>query len=176
MSRLGYGYGSEWHLLRYLGYRREALNKRVVERVGGDHVSWLDFPFNCGRPLLDDEWKGLSFLGREHGGRPQIRRLIEETEKDLGIVRAGDWLTPYYQYANRLAVLAFLLRHGVGARLVFLYFIGDTNPYGDCPKSEDGWLVELAKVRRHLGLAGTSPVEQRVHEVFVPTCERGNGG
>ena len=64
MSKIGYGYGSEWHLLRYLGYHRALLSQKVGEALGAESVEWLDFPFaKDGAPLQDDrEFRGLEFL------------------------------------------------------------------------------------------------------------------
>ncbi len=64
MSKIGYGYGSEWHLLRYLGYHRALLSQKVGEALGAGSVEWLDFPFaKDGAPLQDDrEFRGLEFL------------------------------------------------------------------------------------------------------------------
>ena len=67
MGRIGYGYGSEWHLLRYLGYHRDQLNEEVRSAVGEDdsvQVLWEDFDFRSpGGPLRDDaEYQGLDFL------------------------------------------------------------------------------------------------------------------
>ncbi len=64
MGKIGYGYGSEWHLLRYLGYHREYLNRLILEKTGGTSIQWLDFKFsNNNSPLLHDkELKGLEFI------------------------------------------------------------------------------------------------------------------
>jgi hypothetical protein len=64
MGKIGYGYGSEWHLLRYLGRHRDTLNQQIINSIGGDEISWLDFNFsnenkNC---LRDSEWNGLDFI------------------------------------------------------------------------------------------------------------------
>ena len=55
MGRLGYTYGSEWHLLRFLGYHRNELNRRIEDIIPGDQVkviNWIDFHFlgNAGPP------------------------------------------------------------------------------------------------------------------------------
>lgn len=60
MGRIGHGYGSEWHLLRFLGRHRNRLNQEVLATSGADSVEWLDSPFGRGRE--DAEWKGLDFL------------------------------------------------------------------------------------------------------------------
>lgn len=62
MGKIGYGYGSEWHLLRYLGRHRELLDKKVRDAVGAKEVKWLDFPFKSDGKWQDDEWKGVDFL------------------------------------------------------------------------------------------------------------------
>ena len=47
MGKIGFTYGSEWHLLRYLGYRNE-LNRQIEEVIPAKNVkieSWSDFHF-----------------------------------------------------------------------------------------------------------------------------------
>ena len=62
MGKIGYGYGSEWHLLRYLGRHRNLLDKAVCEATGCGTIDWLDFGFDANSPGQDAEWKGLDFL------------------------------------------------------------------------------------------------------------------
>jgi len=64
MGQIGYGYGSEWHLLRYLGYHRQRLQDKILSKIGGDRIKWLDFKFsNRNEPLRQDsELKGFEFL------------------------------------------------------------------------------------------------------------------
>jgi translation initiation factor IF-1 len=68
MGTIGYGYGSEWHLLRYLGYHRDALKDYVLKAIDGSTkdwtVDWLDVPFALnGKYLGDDrEWAGVKFI------------------------------------------------------------------------------------------------------------------
>jgi HD domain len=61
MGSIGYGYGSEWHLLAYLGRRRDELSDHVRKLTGATSVEWLDFP----RTEIGSsaEWKGLDFIG-----------------------------------------------------------------------------------------------------------------
>lgn len=68
MGKIGYEYGSEWHLLRYLGRHREALNRRILEEVGGESIAWRDAHFHANAPF-DAEWKGVEFLPEEHPAR-----------------------------------------------------------------------------------------------------------
>src|SRR5690348_2898278 len=65
MAEMGAGYGSECHLLRYLGRHRQALDKAVLSATRGDAVSWLDYPFDATRAWKGGEHKGLSFLATD---------------------------------------------------------------------------------------------------------------
>ena len=64
MGTIGCGYGSEWHLLRYLGYHRLVLDAEVLRITGALSVQWIDCKFSNKRePLLDDqEWSGVAFI------------------------------------------------------------------------------------------------------------------
>jgi hypothetical protein len=111
----------------------------------------------------------------QNGGRPMIRNAFVSTLLNMGRTdedaRSGAdaWLEGYYQYANRLATLYFLLSAGKPTHLVFLYFCGDAHPKGqfDCPSTPQEWQPTIAKVKTHLGLRGDSDLEKRVHDVFV---------
>src|SRR5579862_3664313 len=61
MGKMGDGYGSEFHLLRYLGYHRSALSRAVEKQTGGRVIDWLDCAFG-GKEKLDRECKGVDFL------------------------------------------------------------------------------------------------------------------
>lgn len=55
-------YGSEYHLLRYLGRHRAYLNARVLETTGADSIGWIDFHFDRRISMPDEEIKGLEFV------------------------------------------------------------------------------------------------------------------
>ncbi len=63
MAEMGLGYGSEYHLLRYLGHHRNELNNiiKANTRLIGD-LMWLDYPKDLKRMSLDGEYTGLKFL------------------------------------------------------------------------------------------------------------------
>ena len=51
MSKMGYGYGSECHLLRWMGRHRKAFDNAVlssIQRVGY-RIEWFDFEFKPGQ-------------------------------------------------------------------------------------------------------------------------------
>lgn len=106
----------------------------------------------------------------EGGGLELIEKRLLETQMAMGLTEPKVWTTPHYQYANRLALLQFLQQHGVSARLVFIYFTGDTNPRADCPTTTEAWNEALKAMKIKLGLSGKSALEQRIHEVFLPVA------
>lgn len=222
MGRIGLGYGSEWHLLWYLGRHRTELTSRIADAVGASSVDWLDFPTRKDDGhLLDAEWKGLDFLtnqtvldewrkfwpqragvqnwdavgrvcvdginewllveakghlaeissncaAKPEGGLGQITKALEETKCALGVQPTRDWLNGHYQFANRLAVLHFLESQGVHARLLFMYFTGDSTEGRDCPRDEGAWTAALAGQDAHLGLPVDHTLSRRVHRLFLP--------
>ena len=75
MSEIGYGYGSEWHLLRWLGYHRAELSAETGSAIAKTlpdidqnpgNIEWLDLDWNSDvRPLYrDKEWEGIKFVTR----------------------------------------------------------------------------------------------------------------
>ncbi len=225
MAPMGNGYGSEFHLLRYLGRHRHRLNQLIENETHGTVVDWLDFgrhPDN-----RDAELRGLEFIDREdvkslwrdfwpqsgntpnwdavgilkndsskeyvlveakahveelqstcgahqNGGLAQITKALDSTIKANSFEKdVGQWLSPYYQYANRLAHLQFLLDHGVPARLIFVYFIGDkietqNGRMAVCPATREEWGPPLQGMYRHLGLDKPCALLQRVHAIYPP--------
>src|SRR4030065_2482660 len=65
MGRIGHGYGSEWHLLRYLGRHRNLLDRTIRETTGCGSLEWLDLGIEPNNPRDGAEWKGLNFLAED---------------------------------------------------------------------------------------------------------------
>jgi hypothetical protein len=63
-------------------------------------------------------------------GREKIEHALNRVKRGLGVHRRYSWTSSYYQYANRLAMLWFLRKRKVPARLLFIYFYGDKFPDG----------------------------------------------
>ena len=61
MAKIGNGYGSEYHLMRWMGRHRNLFDQSVSESVGrpGSPIHWLDFNFAPNNPWPDIELKGL---------------------------------------------------------------------------------------------------------------------
>lgn len=230
MPGLSYGsgpelYGSAWHLLRFLGYHRELLNRRICSSTGLSAVRWLDLRFDGNNG--DQELTGIEFLldgnvrekeaaqrwkdiwpqrgtqhhwdtvGRAIAGdgstewvmveakanveelhsscgatsarsKEMISDAIKDTAGSLGITDTDSWLSEYYQYAKRLVFLHSLLRSGVNASLVYIYFCGDRRPDNVfCPASEKEWRPVLRRQYSHMGLPDDGRgIMGRVHDVF----------
>ena len=191
MANIGDGYGSECHLLRWMGRHRRLFDQLVSKAVGkpGEPIRWLDFNFNPNRLWPDAELKGFEFLygrpglkphwedfwptrggiqnwdaigwiGAEpqqelllleakahiaemksncgaspNGGLPKIQRAFDEVKTSVGSNQQADWTRGYYQGANRIAALYFLQKEKVPNRLLFVYFLGDSFPGKECPRT-----------------------------------------
>jgi hypothetical protein len=278
MGTIGYSYGSEWHLLRYLGYHREDLNREVESAVGGAVIGWSPLGYetspeqiaraplspvidkrtgNQSRPprKLDSELKGIRFLdprtnpfsgsqgfkaldserltkalkawaaywpqrgnspnwdavgqidvggevhwllveAKSHTGEvksdcgaknknsvTRILRAFRATASDMGHDANTDinpWLKGYYQYANRLATLRFLIDQDIPTKLLFVYFLGDKFPVGRtvlCPSFESDWRPTLMTMEKHLGWVSDNKdnkLADHVHRLFLPVWRRSN--
>ena len=64
MGQMALGYGSEFHLLRWLGRHRNEFDKRVNSLLKTDNISWLDFDFDSKKTIPDKEIIGLNFLDK----------------------------------------------------------------------------------------------------------------
>ncbi len=230
MGRIGCGYGSEWHLLRYLGYHRKELSDRIIEMTGGESIRWLDFGYHQtdDRFNFDKELVGLEFISDPdarghwkafwpaHGNsqnwdavgeityKDQQREwlLVEakahvkeieshcgaSNEKSLAKINAAlertmaafsdqtslldIWKEKYYQYANRLATLYFLMKEckpAIPTRMLFIYFYGDKRRDAmNCPQSKEDWGKEIRGMEKTLGIEREGELHQRVKQLYLP--------
>jgi len=98
------------------------------------------------------------------GSRFLIQQSLSQAKTAYGAKPEADWLSGYYQYANRLAHLHFLRRNGVSAWLGLVYFLNDHDMSG--PQTSGGWKQDLALVYEHLGLP-TSGEIPGVVDIFL---------
>lgn len=83
----------------------------------------------------------------------KIEEAFKRTKEDLGVRTKDPWTSPYYQYANRIAHLHFLVNmNDVPAYLIFIYFIGDKEVGGASAKEE--WRDVRKAVHSYLGIGG----------------------
>lgn len=81
MSKLNSQYGSELHLLRWMGRHRTLFDKKVCKAMGISNIKWLDFQFDPGAIPPDAEWKDIQFL----------ENLIIKSDYDQLKKRWKDW-------------------------------------------------------------------------------------
>jgi len=99
---------------------------------------------------------------------PKSQKLISaslaETSSALKAQRGIDWSQHFYQYTNRLAH-AYLLKelNDVATRLLFIYFIGDTDMKG--PETEREWQAAIDVLHKALGIRGRLP--PYISDVFI---------
>lgn len=234
MGRIGDGYGSECHLLRWMGRHRADLDREVLAAVGARAIQWLDFPFKRTNPWPDAEWKGVDFTDDDglirdwenywpsgrgiqnwdavaeittDGGAVEwllveakahrdelraacrasdpnslgmIRKAFAETRLLFGVQNAGDWMKPYYQYANRLAAVSFFHPKSIAstsrpptrqARLLLLYFYGDwQRPGWAAPQNDADWEQHLDPMYAHIGVTPGAEPTGLVHKLFLPVA------
>jgi hypothetical protein len=104
-----------------------------------------------------------------HGGRPMVEAFLAWTRDRLGVAAHHDWMTGYYQFCNRLAVLDLLNEHGVPAHLLNIYFVGDrSGPGRSCPEDAGAWEPALNAMEKHVGLPREHHLAARVHKLFLP--------
>ena len=114
------------------------------------------------------------FCGAAGPSRHMILAAFNATIGHMGAqVNANNWLSPYYQFCNRLAFLHFLTANGVRAKLLFVYFLGDRRPRDRevCPVEAAGWLPTIEEMERHVGWTNdTNPLANDAHKLFLPVC------
>jgi hypothetical protein len=74
------------------------------------------------------------------------------------------WLGSCYQLANRLACLRFLQEHGHPARLVYVYFVGDS--YRNCPANSKRWRELINETSASMRLPERHALSDRIHYIF----------
>ena len=84
MAEIGYGYGSEYQLMRFLGHHREELDKTIKEHIGVEAA--LLAPTAVNQQKFSFEYLGMK------DNRHQIRAkkgfsMIGFTQMDLGIAK-----------------------------------------------------------------------------------------
>lgn len=76
MAEIGYGYGSEWHLMRFMARHRHHLEDAVRAAIGSTDTEsfyWYDFGFGGAGIATDKELKGLSFLDNSESFKDYIK-------------------------------------------------------------------------------------------------------
>ena len=81
MAQIGYGYGSEYQLLRFLGHHRQQFENIISEVIGQGKFVWEDFEYANPKQVIsgDKELMGLGFIEKLFPEQyPSIRKAYEE--------------------------------------------------------------------------------------------------
>jgi hypothetical protein len=78
MGKMALEYGSELHLLRWIGRHRNEFDNRVKKLLDIDNVFWLDFNFNEKKAETDKELVGIAFLEKE----PVYKTLLSQWKQE----------------------------------------------------------------------------------------------
>ena len=90
MAQMGYGYGSEYQLLRFLGHHRRELEEIISKEIGEGSFEWEDFEYANPLSVIsgDKELMGLSFLERLY---PSQYQSIKAEYESYGINNRNTW-------------------------------------------------------------------------------------
>ena len=75
MAQIGYGYGSEWQLLRMLGHHREYFFKELRNQLQlppDAEIHWLDYGFDDAMVSGDKEYKKRDFFEAEDKAKENV--------------------------------------------------------------------------------------------------------
>ena len=103
--------------------------------------------------------------GASEVSRAIIARSLSSCAERLGARPGhGEWTDHFYQLANRLAHLQFLLDNGVRARLVLVNFLNDREMSG--PTAAETWEAAYHVAFHVLGLGKRHPLSRHILHVF----------
>lgn len=98
MAEIGYGYGSEWHLMRFMARHRKCLERAICEKLDDEESKfvWLDFDFanKTDSSITGDvEIKGLSFLQSDEIKDHLSNELLDKIKKEyiIGWENTQSW-------------------------------------------------------------------------------------
>jgi hypothetical protein len=103
------------------------------------------------------------------GAALQIRNSLDNTKNCFGIPPQSDWTRNYYQLANRLAFVKFLLTNGINASLLYIYFINGYKNNTQSVPSVAAWRQAIDRQDSYLGIKGTKAMDY-ISSIFVD-CE-----
>jgi len=165
------------------------LNNDLKKRLSGN---WKKYWPQTGRPpnwdgiiycspvapnsSLEDKWiiveakanlKELeSSSGADKESKKQIEEAFEQTQKRFNIKAKNSWLNKYYQLANRLAFINFMLDNGIQCSLLNIYFINGwpNDPERNVTKIE-AWKERIRDEYSYLDI--NNEAKKYISEIFV---------
>jgi len=227
MAKLGYGYGSEFHLLRLLGRHRNSFDKKILSALGykEKQIKWLDYKFDSKQFIPDREYIGIEFLedlsdfqilkdswsnywpssknaqnwdaickiddewilieAKSHKyeltsdstaskkSKILISNRFDKIKSKYGIISKNDWNKKYYQKANRILFLDYLIDNNIKAKLLFVYFL---NAYKKDGKqiginSSSVWSDLIKKQDDYLGISNNKLMKDIIVNLIIDVIE-----
>ena len=107
-----------------------------------------------------------SSSGADKESKKQIEEAFEQTQKRFNIKAKNSWLNKYYQLANRLAFVNFMLDNGVQCSLLNIYFINGwpNDPEKNVTKIET-WKEKIRDEYSYLDI--NNEAKKYISEIFV---------
>jgi hypothetical protein len=111
-----------------------------------------------------EELESSSQAGTE--SRKIIAKAFEETKERFEIKTENSWFDKYYQLANRLAFINFMLSNNIEVSLLNIYFIdGWPDDTGKNVSSREIWKEKIKDEYNYLGLNGNT--NKYISEIFI---------
>jgi len=112
--------------------------------------------------------------------KQRIFSALEKTSQAFGnqTKPVENWHVNYYQYANRLAILYFLMKEcvpSINTRLLFIYFYGENRENVECPQDKQKWLASIQEMNDWLGVDKSCELAKRIQSLFLPVNPVGVG-
>jgi hypothetical protein len=101
----------------------------------------------------------------------QLERLhvaIDDAKHALRADPTADWLSGYFPYAKRLAVLGFLIANKSCGHLLFVHFYARSAVGDQAHSTRPEWDRELSQVRSNIETTDNKVLTNRFHTLFLP--------
>ena len=183
----------DWETIEWLSpiksdHFAEYYDDAFLQRLG---IKELAIPLHCFWPRSGPRWDGLArtasgkfllveakayieeavdFGSKAKGdSREKIANALKQSKQAYGASADANWESPFYQYANRLAHLHFLVsKNEIDAYLVFLYFANAPDVPSPCTLEQ--WEGARRLTEKCLGL-GNHAYADRVATVVIDVPE-----
>jgi hypothetical protein len=108
----------------------------------------------------------VSSSNASEGSREKIEKAFEATQKRFNIKTQNSWLENYYQLANRLAFINFMLDNGIQCSLLNIYFLNGWEKNSDKNVLEkEVWSKKIDEEYSYLGI--NNDAKEYISEIFV---------
>lgn len=103
---------------------------------------------------------------KDSNSKKLIEKAFEATQKRFNIKTQNSWLKKYYQLANRLAFINFMLDNGIHCELLNIYFINgwSKNPNKNVSDIKT-WKEKIMEEYTYLGI--NNEAKKYISEIFV---------